>query len=286
VVLSTTPIADTTPPTVTAFSPAGGASGVAIGATATVTFSEALNSATVSSSTVFLRDANNVVVPTTVTYNSSTNTVILAPTSSLANATTYTIVVKGGSAGVKDVAGNALVSDATSSFTTVSPSGSGSGTSATSSLWTGSSTPAIVDSGDTQAVELGVKFTADTNGLITGLRFYKSAANTGTHTASLWSASGQRLATATFTNETASGWQQVNFATPVSITAGTTYVASYHTNVGRYAVNRSYFTSTFASGLLHVPTNGGVYRYGASAFPTSTFQSSNYWVDVVFVPGG
>ncbi len=40
---------------------------------------------------------------------------------------------------------------------------------------------------------------------MTGVRFYKSAANTGTHIGSLWSASGQLLAQATFTNETASG---------------------------------------------------------------------------------
>ena len=41
--------------------------------------------------------------------------------------------------------------------------------------------------------------------------------------------SGTLLASATFTNESASGWQQVNFSNPVPITAGTTYVASYHT---------------------------------------------------------
>ena len=154
------------------------------------------------------------------------------------------------------------------------------GTSVT--MWSTTATPAVIDSGDdNQAVELGVKFTSDTNGFITGLRFYKSAANTGTHTASLWTASGQRLATATSTNETASGWQQVNFSAPVAVTAGTTYVASYHTNVGRYSVSRSYFTAPFSSGPLHVPTNGGVYLYGSGGFPTNTYQGSNYWVDVV-----
>ena len=50
------------------------------------------------------------------------------------------------------------------------------------------------------------------------------------------------LATATFTNETASGWQQVNFSTPITIAAGTTYVASYHTNVGRYAATTGFFS--------------------------------------------
>jgi len=275
---SVTTIADTTPPTVTGLNPASGATNVAISATVTVTFSEALNASTVSSSTVFLRDANSVVVPAAVAYNSAAKTVTLTPTSPLANSMTYTIVVKSGSAGVKDLAGNALVSDSTSSFTTIAASTS----SPPVSLWTGSTTPAIVDSGDANGVELGMQFTSDSNGVITGLRFYKSAANVGTHTASLWTASGQLLATATFTAETASGWQQVNFASPVAIVAGTTYVASYHTAAGHYSVSRSYFSAPYTSNGLHVPTNGGVYRYGTGGFPSQTYQGSNYWVDVLF----
>src|SRR6185437_8010771 len=71
----------------------------------------------------------------------------------------------------------------------------------------GAATPAVADAGDASAVEVGLQFTAQQNGFITGVRFYKSAANTGTHTGSLWDASGNRLATVTFSNETASGWQ-------------------------------------------------------------------------------
>ncbi len=82
-------------------------------------------------------------------------------------------------------------------------------------LWNAGTTPAVTDSGDANAAELGVRFSADSNGTITGLRFFKSAANTGTHTASLWSNAGTLLASATFSGETASGWQQVNFPTPV-----------------------------------------------------------------------
>ena len=103
---------------------------------------------------------------------------------------------------------------------------------------------------------------------------------------SLWTAAGQLLATATFTNETASGWQQVNFSTEVAITAGTTYVISYHTNVGHYSQTQSYFSSPLNSGYLHVPANGGVYRYGTSGLPNQTYMASNYWVDVLFVPFG
>src|SRR5262249_1092396 len=65
-------------------------------------------------------------------------------------------------------------------------------------------TPTTVDSGDSSSVELGVKFTASENGSVTGIRFYKAAANTGTHIGALWSASGTLLASATFTNESAS----------------------------------------------------------------------------------
>ncbi len=274
---TTAAAADTTPPTVTAFSPTAGSTNVAITGAATVTFSEALNAATVTSSTVFLRDASNTVVPATVTYNAAANSVTITPTAALANSTTYTIVVKSGASGVKDVAGNALAVDATASFTTAVAVSQ----PVASSLWSASATPAIVDSGDAQALDVGTQFTSDVNGTITGLRFYKAAGNTGTHTGSLWTAGGQLLATATFTNETASGWQQVNFATPVAITAGTMYVASYHMTAGHYSVSRSYFTSTFTNGPLHAMANGGVYRYGTGGFPTSSYQSSNYWVDVV-----
>ena len=83
---------------------------------------------------------------------------------------------------------------------------------------------------------LGVKFTADVAGSVTGVRFYKAAANTGTHVGALWSADRQLLAQGTFSGESASGWQTVTFATPVPITAGTTYVASYLAPNGHYSV--------------------------------------------------
>ena len=133
-----------------------------------------------------------------------------------------------------------------------------------------------------------MRFRADTNGTATGVRFYKGATNTGTHVGSLWTNTGTLLATATFTSETASGWQQVTFAAPVTLTANTTYVVSYHTNTGNYGVNGAYFASAGVDNApLHALATGvdganGVYVYGASAFPTQTFNAANYWVDVVF----
>ncbi len=103
------------------------------------------------------------------------------------------------------------------------------------SLWSASTTPATVDSGDPNAIELGVQFSSATSGYISGVRFYKAATNTGIHIGSLWTADGTLLAQATFTNETGSGWQQVSFSQPVAVTAGTTYVAGYHTDTGHYS---------------------------------------------------
>lgn len=273
VVLKTNSTTDAVAPTVSAFSPANGTSNVSSSIAPAVTFSEAMNSTTVNSTTIYLCDANNAAIATTVAYNSTTMTATLTPLAALNGSTTYTIVVKGGLSGVKDVADNALAAEITSSFTTAPAS----------SLWSTATTPDIVDSGDDQPVELGVKFTSSKNGYISGIRFYKSAANTGTHTASLWDSKGKLLAKVTFTSETAEGWQYVSFAKPVAIKSGKTYVASYYTTVGHYAVTRSYFKSKYTSGPLTVSANGGVYRYGTSGFPKNVYQSSNYWVDPLFV---
>ncbi|MBW9052600.1 DUF4082 domain-containing protein [Rhizobium mesosinicum] len=148
----------------------------------------------------------------------------------------------------------------------------------------GSATPAVVNTGDTSAVELGVKFQTSVAGNVTGIRFYKGSQDTGTHTGSLWSSTGTRLATLTFSNETASGWQIAYFSNPVALTAGQTYTASYHTNTGHYSTTANYFVSNVTSGPLTAPASGnGVYAYGSnSLFPTSTFEQTNYWVDVMF----
>jgi hypothetical protein len=158
--------------------------------------------------------------------------------------------------------------------------------------WNSSTTPGTVDSGDGSSIEVGVKFRADYSGYITGIRFYKSSANAGTHVGNLWTTAGTLLATATFTNETGSGWQQVNFAAPVAITANTVYVASYFAPDGHYAADSNYFSLTGQDNPpIHLLQNGvsggdGIYSYGpSSVFPALTYNSTNYWVDVVYIPG-
>jgi uncharacterized protein DUF4082/Big-like domain-containing protein/IPT/TIG domain-containing protein len=156
------------------------------------------------------------------------------------------------------------------------------------SIWGTSVTPATPQFNDAQAIEVGVKFQSDSDGYITAIRFYKGSSNSGTHFGHLWKSDGTMLAEVIFTGESASGWQEIAFGDPVAITANTTYVASYHTNAGWYAVDTDYFaTSAVDNPPLHARRSGvdgpnGVYKYGASAFPTDSFRSSNYWVDVVF----
>ncbi|MEK1930433.1 MAG: DUF4082 domain-containing protein, partial [Pararhizobium sp.] len=97
---------------------------------------------------------------------------------------------------------------------------------------------------------------------------------------------GTKLASATYTNTSTSGWQTVTLATPVSISANTIYVASYH-STGTYVATDNFFTSPVTNGPLTAPAGAnGVYAYGGSPttglFPTNTFASANYWADVVF----
>jgi hypothetical protein len=158
------------------------------------------------------------------------------------------------------------------------------------SIWQPTATPSLIDSNDGKSVEVGLKFRSDTNGSVMGIRFYKATQNTGTHFGHLWDSSGTMLGSVTFSEETASGWQEATFSPPIAITANTDYVISYFAPVGHYSADAGYFDSR---GVDHVPlralsnsTGGGngIYRYTGvpGGFPTETYSSSNYWVDVVF----
>ena len=94
-----------------------------------------------------------------------------------------------------------------SSEVSAQPSGTLSGCPACVTIWGPSATPAVVDSSDGGSVELGVVFSSDVSGSVYGVQFYKGPTNTGTHVGNLWSATGTKLASATFFAETASGWQ-------------------------------------------------------------------------------
>ena len=153
------------------------------------------------------------------------------------------------------------------------------------SIWTPAATPANAAVTDGQPIEVGVKFRSDIDGFVTALRFYKDTANTGVHVGHLWSATGALLAEATFTNESASGWQEVALTPAVAITANTTYIASYHSD-GFFAIDSGFFSAAGVdSPPLHALQAGvdgpnGVFLYGPSGFP-SAGSTNNYWADVV-----
>jgi len=117
-------VGETTPPTVTAKTPVPGATGVAVDANVTVTFSESMNVSTLDASTLVVRagDANGPVVPAAVTYDAASLRAVIDPTASLAPDTEFHVRVEGGASGVKDVAGNWLAVDDTWSFTTAGSS--------------------------------------------------------------------------------------------------------------------------------------------------------------------
>lgn len=281
VVYATTYPGDTVAPRVVSRAPADGATGVDVQPSVTASFSEPLAPASVDSTAFELRDARGALVAATVTYDDTAFIATLRPHSQLAFGSTYTARLRG-TDGVRDVAGNGLAGDVTWTFTVKS---------CPCSIFSSSDLPATPSSSDRNAVELGMRFRADRAGTIVGVRFYKGSANTGQHVGSLWRTDGTLLARATFTDESASGWQQVIFDRPVAIDPQTTYIASYFAPNGGYSLTSGGFNGVGAGGTpVRALPNGedgpnGVYRYaGNPAFPADSFGSSNYWVDVLFLP--
>lgn len=276
----TTVAADNVPPTVTSVLPLNGAAGVATNATATINFNEPIDASTATVTTVQLKDAGNNIIPAGI--STSTNQIVVTPSAALTNSMTYTVIVTSGALGVKDLAGNALASDYSWSFTTTA-----AGT--TINILPSADVPESPLNNDfTGGIALGVKFRSTQNGFITGVRYYKGAGATGVHIGQLWTAAGANLAQATFTNETASGWQQVLFSSPVAITAGVTYVASYYSPSGDYASTENYFAQAVVNDPLRGLADGedgvnGLYKYTAlPEMPNAGYLSTNYWVDVLF----
>jgi Ca2+-binding RTX toxin-like protein len=270
-------------PKVTQTSPVNGRTGTSVDSELSVTFNLPMDAATINSSTVLLRDGANNPVPVSVGYDPASHTATLNPFDELSIDSTYTIQVKGGGTGAKAVGGGLMAADFASSFTTSHTPAIG--------IWGDSFTPNVTSFNDGGSVELGVRFQSDIDGLVTGIRFYKGAGNVGTHVGNLWTTNGTLLGRATFTSETTTGWQQVEFAQPVQIAAGTTYIASYFAPSGQYALDAGYFSSAGAdNGPLHTLQDGvgggnGLFAYSSgTAFPTFTVNSNNYWVEPLFSP--
>ena len=137
-----------------------------------------------------------------------------------------------------------------------------------------------------------MQFESNVAGEVTSVLFYKQSGTTGTM-GHVWSSNGTLLASATFTNETSSGWQQVSFSSPVAISANTIYTVSYDTGSPLFYYHSEYFahggvtngnlTAPRSTKINGVVLDNGVYNYGGD-FPNSSQYYANFWVDLVFSP--
>jgi hypothetical protein len=128
--------------------------------------------------------------------------------------------------------------------------------------------------------EISTTFSSSISGRITGCRLYKAPGETGTHTCRIWSDSGQLLASATYSNEPASGWMSVTLPKSVNVTPGTEYRVSHNTNT-----QQAKTPGGLSSPITHysLTATGSSYGQPTGGFPTSGSQSL-FFSDVRFVP--
>jgi len=102
-------------PTVTTTVPVSGATGVNVANALMATFSQPMNSATLTGSTFTLTGPGNAPVTGLISYNTGTSTVSFTPSASLAYNTSYTATI---TTGAQSAAGAALASNYVWTFTT------------------------------------------------------------------------------------------------------------------------------------------------------------------------
>ena len=152
----------------------------------------------------------------------------------------------------------------------------GNGTS--SNVFDSTDAPTTTETADTNAYELGMRFTANAAGTITELRYFRGAADandTDTRVLNLWNAAGTRLGSVTVTSAAGeSGWQVGTLSAPIAIQAGATYVVSYGTTQN-YAKTANYFTTAHAGpdGVLTAGAASGVFALGPGVFPSESYNA-------------
>jgi hypothetical protein len=149
---------DATRPTVSATSPANGATGVATNASISATFSEAMTNATLT--TASFRLANAGGTPVTGTVNVNGNTATFTPTVALTGGSQYAATI---TTAAKDAAGNALAASRNWTFTTgVTPD------------TTPPSTPTGLGASAASASRINLSWSASTDNIaVTGYRIYR-----------------------------------------------------------------------------------------------------------------
>ena len=274
----TTVVTDTTPPTIAGVTPANGATGVNRATAVTATFSEAINATTLTTSTFALRNPANAVVTAAVSYNAGTRVATLTPAAALAAGTTYTATVAGGSAGVKDVAGNPLASNFVWSFTT------------TSTIVTLGSTAigTSIDTGDSHFMN-GSKVTTTAAGHLSSMSVYVGAIDTMAANRQYQLAiytdnagrPGTLVAASAAGTLTANAWNTLPVS--ASVQASTSYWLMFNTNGRTGAVNNMRYNSG-AAGQGGYSTGSVPYGTWPTTFPAATISNFVYSLFATYGP--
>jgi hypothetical protein len=264
-------------PVVTSESPVQGTTNVSPLITPKVVFDQTMDSTTITNATFTLTGPGGASVPASVSYDAPTRTATLTPSIPLAASTSYTATA---STAVRSSRSVALTAPEVFSFTTSScPCRLFPG--AVQRDYTGLSTANGRGAG-AWTMEMGVKITVTQPAQLEAVRYFRDAAETGTHVGRVWSSSGTLLASASYTGETATGWQEATLSTPVKLVPGTTYVVSVGLN-SAFSMTMYGLQNTITNGPLQSVTDGanGLWSDAAGAFPTNTYGKSNYFVDAM-----
>jgi Domain of unknown function (DUF4082) len=168
---------------------------------------------------------------------------------------------------------------------------SGGESSAQSISIFGNAVPSDPTGGGTK-VTLGVKFWSSQSGTISAIRFYRASVSSHGYVAKLYSAGGTLLGSATLAHESGPvpGWQIADFASPIPVSANTTYIAAYYSAAGQGAGDPRELRNGVTTGPLTAPASSAVGGNGVfnskNAFPNSKYEASNFYVDVLFTPTG
>lgn len=119
-IFNTGAAADTTPPAVLSGNPSDASNGNCMNKTVNVTFSEAMDPLSINTTTFSLAVTGGAAVNGTISYDAVNRIATLTPAANLIGTppTSYTVTIKGGVNGVKDLAGNVLTADSVTHFVT------------------------------------------------------------------------------------------------------------------------------------------------------------------------
>lgn len=169
-------------------------------------------------------------------------------------------------------------------------------------------TPASTDVNNGTAITTGVRFTVDATKSCDGVAFYVPGTNTGTYTVGLYETTaaggpggtGTLLASASVSaaSVTAGSWGRGTF-TPQSLTTGKVYTAAVHSSSGRIVATGAGLNSAITGNGVTLLASGtdpnppglgsmvnGIFNEGASlAYPTDTFNNTDYFPDLSIVTG-